>query len=77
MSGPSVQQERTSQERIRRIVRRARQEVGVRDLLTFCLARIWTVLLILGAVYSAWYASKGSQNHSPKAGIEPFGQAAK
>ena len=73
MSESSTQQGRTSEERIQRIVRRARREVGVRDLLTFCFARIWTVLLILGAVCSAWYASTGNHTHSPDAGIEPLG----
>ncbi len=73
MSESSAQQVQTSQQRIRQIVRRARREVGVRDLLTFCLARIWTVLLILGAVSSAWSASIGNQTRSPDAGIESLG----
>ena len=47
----------TSPERIRRIVDRARREVGVRDLVTFCVAHIWCVLLILGAVCCRWYVS--------------------
>ena len=64
----SQTQKQSSEQRIRRIVERAQREVGIRDLLTFCLARIWTVLLILGAVCSAWYASSGSQTPSSDAG---------
>ncbi len=73
MSEPNAQQAHTSEQRIRRVIQRARREVGIRDLLTFCLARIWTVLLILGAVCSAWYASAGNHTRSPDAGIEPLG----
>jgi len=36
--------------RVTNILTRARQEVGVRDLVTFSFARMWTVLLALGAV---------------------------
>ena len=40
MSGPNSEATRGSDERIQRIVDRARREVGVRDLTTFCVARI-------------------------------------
>lgn len=64
MSNSSVDQTSNSEQRIRRIVSRARRETGLRDLVTFCVARMWSVLLILGAVCSAWYASKG--DHTPR-----------
>ncbi len=44
--------------RVRQIVDRARHEVVVRDVLTFLVARIWIILLSLGAVLSVWYAKK-------------------
>lgn len=73
MSEPMVDMDHNSEQRIRRVVDRARREAGLRDLLTFCLARIWTVLLILGAVCSAWYASTGNHTRSPDAGCDPLG----
>ena len=70
MSDPPVEQNDRSGQRIRRIVQRARREVGLRDLLTFCVARIWSVLLILGAVCSVWYAKHGDHSSSPRADYE-------
>ena len=55
----------TSPERIRRIVERARREVGLRDLATFCVVQIWAALLILGAVCLRWYVSHGDAATRP------------
>ncbi len=73
MSDSDVEQTRDSEQRIRRIVDRARHETGLRDLVTFCVARIWSVLLILGAVCSAWYASSGKHPPSPNANTDSHG----
>jgi hypothetical protein len=47
--------------RVQTVLRRARQETGVRDLVSFSLGRMWTVLLSLGAVVYALFARHGSE----------------
>ena len=42
--------------RVAAILKQARRETGVRDLLTFGLATMWTALLGLGAVLYALFA---------------------
>ena len=65
MSGADSEATRDSDERIQRIVDRARREVGVRDLTTFCVARIWTALQVVGAACSTWHASRDRDSQSP------------
>jgi hypothetical protein len=47
--------ERAHERRVEQILRRARREVGLRDFLTFCGARLWTAVLAIGAeLYAAF-----------------------
>ena len=48
--------QREHDRRVQTILTRARRETGVRDLLTFGLATMWTALLSLGAVLYALFA---------------------
>ncbi len=57
MARPNQDQHEGHERRVRKILTRARHEVGVRDLVTFSFARMWTVLLAIGA---AIYALVGS-----------------
>ena len=70
MSEMNDQQARPSEVRISRIVQRAQREVGLRDLLTFCLVQIWTFFLLFGVVCSAWWALIDRQSRPPHANTE-------
>lgn len=41
-----------SDRRVQRILARAQQEMGVRDVVIFGIGRAWSVMLIVGAVFS-------------------------
>ncbi|MDH3718183.1 MAG: hypothetical protein OES79_08685 [Planctomycetota bacterium] len=44
------------EERVTRILRRAGRETGLRDVVTFSLARAWSILLIVGSVMYVLFA---------------------
>ena len=48
--------QRDHNRRVKAVLKRARRETGVRDLLTFGLATMWTALLSLGVVLYALFA---------------------
>ena len=45
--------QREHDRRVEAVLKRARRETGIRDLVTFGLAAMWTTLLDLGAVFYA------------------------
>ena len=50
MSDPEAfQDDQAHERRVQRILKQARRETGLRDLLTFCGARVWIAILALGA----------------------------
>jgi hypothetical protein len=61
-SGDMDSAERIAHERrVQNVLIRARQEIGVRDLISFSLGRMWSVLLSLGAVVYALIAKKAAE----------------
>jgi hypothetical protein len=54
------------EERVSRILRRAGRETGLRDVVTFSLARAWSILLIVGSVMYVLFAG----NQGPTDGKE-------
>jgi hypothetical protein len=68
MANPTPDDHEGHERRVRKILTQARREVGVRDLVTFAFARMWTVVLAIGATMYAlinrWHVSgKDRRNH--------------
>ena len=58
---PSRNDQQEHDRRVATILKQARRETGVRDLLAFALAKMWTALLGVGAVVYSFF----SKSHLP------------